>query len=58
MSLEYDATQAAAMLGYSREYYVKCVTKRPDHPKPSQNCSPKKRKWRVVELQRFKEGKR
>jgi hypothetical protein len=46
------------MLGYSREYYVKCVTKRPDHPKPSQNCSPKKRKWRVVELQRFKEGKR
>jgi hypothetical protein len=55
---ELDATQASQILGYSREYFVKVVCKRRDFPKPSTNCSPRKRRWRMGDVVRFKEGVR
>ena len=54
---ELDATQASAILGYSREYFVKVVCKRRDFPKPSTKCSPRKRRWRMGDVVRFKEGR-
>jgi predicted DNA-binding transcriptional regulator AlpA len=54
---ELDPTQASQLLGYSREYFVKVVCKRRDFPKPSTNCSPRKRRWRMADVMRFKEGR-
>lgn len=53
---EMNTTQIAEFLGYSPKYVRDVLCKRPDFPKPCQNISNRKRRWRFDEILRFKRG--
>ena len=53
---EIDTSQIAQLLGYSRKHVTDRLVKQPNFPKPCQNNSPKKRRWRFDEVLKFKRG--
>lgn len=55
---ELDTRQAAELLGYSRDYFVDIVCKKPGFPRPYKAPTPWKRRWLQSDLLRWAQGQR
>lgn len=53
---EIDIGQVAQVLGYNRKYVNDKLRKKPGFPPPVQNNSPRKRRWRLADILRYKQG--